>query len=163
MDRQAYTPFFLQPTGVWHRRYEALRSVFVEQQPLSQVADGFGITCGTVRNWVSEFRGQRDGGQPGEVLQFVEFWHDLTRKDPQWLYFDSRLTTAAELSQLAERGIWFVTIRRRGKGILRHLDALPENAWQKATIDIPKRRHQQILYVDEHVKVANRRLQFIYM
>jgi transposase-like protein len=64
MDRQPYASFFLQPTGVWHRRYEALRSVFVEQRPLSQVADRFGITCGTVRNWVSEFRSQRDGGQP---------------------------------------------------------------------------------------------------
>jgi transposase-like protein len=64
MDRQSYASFFLQPTGVWHRRYEALRSVFVEQQPLSQVADRFGTSGGTVRNWVSEFRGQRDGGQP---------------------------------------------------------------------------------------------------
>jgi transposase-like protein len=64
MDRQPYASFFLQPSGVWHRRYEALRSVFVEQQPLSEVADRFGVACGTVRNWVSEFCGLRDGGQP---------------------------------------------------------------------------------------------------
>ncbi len=64
MDRQTYAPFFLQPTDGWHRRYEALRSVFVEQQPLSRVADRFGVACGTVRNWISEFRGQQDVGQP---------------------------------------------------------------------------------------------------
>ncbi len=64
MNRQTYAPFFLQPTNGWHRRYEALRSVFVEQEPLSRVADRFGVTCGTVRNWASEFRGQRDAGQP---------------------------------------------------------------------------------------------------
>jgi hypothetical protein len=93
--------------------------------------------------------------QPGEVLKFVEFWHDLTGKDPQWLYFDSRLTTYAELSQLAERGIWFVTIRRRGSGLLRRLAALPESAWQKAVVDIPKRRHQQIWYVDERVTLPD--------
>ena len=93
--------------------------------------------------------------QPGEVLQFVEFWHDLTGKDPQWLYFDSRLTTYAELSQLTERGISFVTIRRRGGGLLRRLAALPESAWQKAIIDIPKRRHQQIWYVDERVALPD--------
>jgi len=89
--------------------------------------------------------------QPGEVLQFVEFWHDLTGRDPQWLYFDSRTTTYAELSQLTERGISFVTIRRRGSGLLRRLTELPTSAWRKAIIDIPKRRHQQIWYVDERV------------
>jgi hypothetical protein len=89
--------------------------------------------------------------QPGEVLQFAQFWRDLTGKKPQWLYFDSRLTTYAELSRLTEQQIWFVTIRRRGVGLLRHLARLPESAWQKAVIDIPKQRHQQIQYVDERV------------
>jgi hypothetical protein len=89
--------------------------------------------------------------QAGEVLQFVRFWHDLTGRNPQWLYFDSRLTTYAELAQLTQQGIWFVTIRRRGGGLLRRLSALPAAAWQKAVIDIPKRRHQQIQYVDERV------------
>jgi hypothetical protein len=31
--------------------------------------------------------------QAGEVMRFVEFWHDLTGTNPQWLYFDSKLTT----------------------------------------------------------------------
>ena len=64
MDRQPYEAFFLQPAGTWHRRYEALRAVFVERRPLSEVADRFAIHRGTVRNWVSEFRGQWDRGQP---------------------------------------------------------------------------------------------------
>ena len=93
-------------------------------------------------------------GQPKEVLQFVQFWHDLTDKNPQWLYFDSRLTSYAELSRLTEQQIWFVTIRRRGAGLLRRLAGLPESAWQKAVIDIPKRRHQQIQYVDERVMLS---------
>lgn len=44
-----------------------------------------------------------------------------------------------------------MTIRRRGVGLLRRLAALPESAWQKAVLDIPKRRHQQIRYVDQRV------------
>ena len=95
--------------------------------------------------------------QAGEVLRFVEFWHDLTGRNPQWLYFDSRLTTYAELSRLTEQSIWFVTIRRRGVGLLRRLAALPESAWQKAVIDIPKRRHQRIWYVDERVTLPDYR------
>jgi hypothetical protein len=29
--------------------------------------------------------------QPGELMRIVEFWHGLTGRDPQWLYFDSQL------------------------------------------------------------------------
>ena len=64
MDGQVYQEFFVRPTGSSHRRYEALRSVFVEHQPLGEVADRFGVSYGTVRNWVSQFRMQYDRGQP---------------------------------------------------------------------------------------------------
>ena len=78
-------------------------------------------------------------------------------KNPQWLYFDSKLTTYAELSRITQKkeDIWFVTIRRRGNSILRRLAALPESRWEKAVIDIPKRRHQRIRYVDERVTLAD--------
>lgn len=91
--------------------------------------------------------------QAGEILRFADFWRELAEKDPQWLYFDSKLTTYEELSRLNERGISFVTIRRRGAGLLRRLSDLPASAWRRAVIDIPKRRHQRIEYVDERVKL----------
>jgi hypothetical protein len=91
--------------------------------------------------------------QAGEVLRFVEFWQQLMGKKPQWLYFDSKLTTYEHLSELNEQGVWFVTIRRRGNSILNRLASLHRDAWQKAVIDIPKRRHQQIRYVDERVRL----------
>lgn len=31
------------------------------------------------------------GDQAGELMRFVEFWHEVTGHDPQWLYFDSKL------------------------------------------------------------------------
>ena len=64
MDGQVYQEFFVRPTGTWHRRYEALRSVFVERQSLAEVADRFAVSYGTVRNWVSQFRTQCDRAQP---------------------------------------------------------------------------------------------------
>jgi hypothetical protein len=87
--------------------------------------------------------------QPGELLRFVEFWHGVTGQDPQWLYFDSKLTTYAELSRVTARGIWFVTIRRRGGRLLERLRRLPARDWQPAVIDTPKRTHQHVRYVDE--------------
>ncbi len=95
-------------------------------------------------------------GQSAEILRFIDFWRKLMGKNPQWLYFDSKLTTYAELSRItAKKNIWFVTIRRRGSSILRRLAALPSSRWKQAVIDIPKRRHQRIRYVDEPVTLRD--------
>jgi hypothetical protein len=91
--------------------------------------------------------------QAGELMRFVEFWHAITGRDPQWLYFDSKLAPYTEWSRVNQRGIWFVTIRRRGAALLRRLHALPVQAWHRAVIDIPKRRRQHVRYVDETVKL----------
>jgi hypothetical protein len=91
--------------------------------------------------------------QPGEVLRFVDFWRGVTGHDPQWLYFDSKLVPYPELARVNERHIWFVTIRRRGAAILRRLQARPIADWRQAVIDIPKRRHKNIRYLEETVGV----------
>jgi hypothetical protein len=93
------------------------------------------------------------GDQPGELMRFIEFWHTLTDHDPQWLYFDSKLIDYAELSRVNQRGIHFVTIRRRGAAILRRLEALPRSGWTGAVLDTPQRCHQRIWYVDEVIKL----------
>jgi hypothetical protein len=92
---------------------------------------------------------------PGKALdEFVRFWDDATGRDPQWLYFDSKVVTYEELSRLTQRQIWFVTIRRRGESLLKRLRSLPADQWHPATLDIPKRRHQRIEYVDERVTLS---------
>lgn len=93
--------------------------------------------------------------QPGELMRFVEFWHSITGEDPRWLYFDSKLAPYTQLSRANERGIQFVTIRRRGAAILRRLESLPATSWQRAVIDIPKRRHRRIRYVDETISLRD--------
>ena len=50
--------FFLEPQQILHRRYEALRAVFVDQQPQMEVAERFGYTYNTMRRLVSDFRAQ---------------------------------------------------------------------------------------------------------
>jgi hypothetical protein len=93
--------------------------------------------------------------QTSEVLVFADFWRDLTGHDPEWLYFDSKLTTYTELSRLNERNISFVTIRRRGASILRQLRKHPSTAWTGAVIDIPKRRQKRIRYLEESIEVRD--------
>jgi hypothetical protein len=62
-SRGAYDQFFLEPATAWHRRYEALRAAFVEEEPLHDVAQRFEVNYGTLRNWASEFRAAYDLGQ----------------------------------------------------------------------------------------------------
>lgn len=97
-------------------------------------------------------------GQGQVIHEFIQFCKDFSKQDPLWLYFDSKLTTYAELSKINQRKrpqVWFVTIRRRGSCILQRLAALPARSWQKAVIDIPRRRHQNVLYLDERVNLPD--------
>lgn len=55
MDVNNRASYFLQPRQTNHRRYEALRSVFVEEESMQDVASRFDVSYGTIRNWVSEF------------------------------------------------------------------------------------------------------------
>ena len=93
--------------------------------------------------------------QTAEVLHFAEYWKDLTGQFPEWLYFDSKLTTYAELSELNIRKIFFVTIRRRGTRLIDRLNLAPQSQWTSATIDIPKRRHKKIWYLDEMIRLGD--------
>ena len=56
MDDIPCQDFFLHPTQVLHRQYEAVRAVFVEHRPLPQVAQQFGYSYGGLRNLVADFR-----------------------------------------------------------------------------------------------------------
>jgi hypothetical protein len=91
--------------------------------------------------------------QHGELMRFVEFWHEVVGSDPKWLYFDSKVVDYPELSRINQRKIQFVTIRRRGTAIIRNLKQQPASAWKGAVIDIPKRCHTHIRYIEEAVRL----------
>ena len=58
MDDSLGRQFFLEQQVPLQRRYEALRAVVVECQPLTEVAQRFGYAYGTLRNLVAQFHGQ---------------------------------------------------------------------------------------------------------
>ena len=64
MDRSEHRDFFLQPDQPVHRRYEALRAIVVDERPLREVAEEFGVSYGTIRNWHSQFLKERRNGSP---------------------------------------------------------------------------------------------------
>ncbi len=75
MDDTACREFFSQTTNPYHRRYEALRAVFVEGRSQKEVAEEFGYQYGSLRQLVYEFRehcrADSDGAEPSP---FFESW-----------------------------------------------------------------------------------------
>ena len=69
--------------------------------------------------------------QNDEILRFVEFWKERTGRLPQELVFDSKLTTYANLNELNNMDIDFITLRRRSDKILEQLRQTPGSAWRQ--------------------------------
>lgn len=72
--------------------------------------------------------------QNNEVLAFADHWHKVTGSDPKMLIFDSKVTTQAQLGELTDRGIGFITLRARTPKLTEHLHALPASAWTAMSI-----------------------------
>ena len=70
MDDTPYREFFARPTHPYHRRYEALRAVFLDGRSQKDVAAHFGYRYSTLRQLVYEFR--RQGHDSGEASPFFE-------------------------------------------------------------------------------------------
>jgi transposase-like protein len=70
MDDTPYRQSFARPTHPYHRRYEALRAVFLDGRSQKEVAEHFGYRYSTLRQLVYEFRqhGLDHGG--GETSPF---------------------------------------------------------------------------------------------
>lgn len=56
MDESHTSRFFLEPKLTFQRRYEALRAVFVEAEPIDQVAGRFGYKPSALRSMASRLR-----------------------------------------------------------------------------------------------------------
>jgi len=85
------------------------------------------------------------------VPKFAEYWKEQTGHYPARLLFDSRATTYAGLSQLSQRRVGFITIRRRGSGMLARVRRLPADSWQRCQITQAKGKRRQVRYLEEWV------------
>jgi hypothetical protein len=68
MDDAPCRRFFLEPNGIMHRQYEALRAVFVDGRSQKEVADQFGYTYDALRQLVSQFRARCAAGDGSPFL-----------------------------------------------------------------------------------------------
>lgn len=62
MEASHDSRFFLEPEQTFHRRYEALRALAVDGEPIERVAERFGYKPSALRSMVSRFRADRRRG-----------------------------------------------------------------------------------------------------
>ncbi len=74
-----------------------------------------------------------------QVLDFLSFWQKNHRGIKPTLVFDSKFTTYANLSQLNQLGIEFITLRRRGKKLLDHVEDMAP--WKRIHVPHAKRKY----------------------
>ena len=88
------------------------------------------------------------------VPKFAAYWKGETGQYPARLLFDSRATTYAGLNLLNQEGVGFITIRRRGSGMLARVQRLPASSWQRCQVIQAKGKRRRVSYVDELVHLG---------
>ncbi|MBW2005842.1 MAG: transposase [Deltaproteobacteria bacterium] len=71
------------------------------------------------------------------------------------MVFDSKFTTYQNLGKLNQKGIKFLTIRRRGKNIVEELNKKPASAWKKIRVPMADGKERILRVIDENVSLRD--------
>ena len=88
-----------------------------------------------------------------QVLSFLKYWQGIERRVQPTFVFDSRFTTYANLSALNQRGIKFITLRRRGKKIIQNVNKL--SSWKRIHIPHAKRKFPNPLVHESMIEIQD--------
>ena len=95
----------------------------------------------------------RKEDQDDEILRFIEFWKEKSGKNPEELIFDSKLTTHANLNELNQQDIEFITLRRRNQKLLEAIEDVPISAWRKIELDGVGRIYRTPKILDQKIQL----------
>ena len=93
--------------------------------------------------------------QPDEILNFIEFWKQRTKRLPEELVFDSKLTTYRNLNRLNQMGIRFITLRRRSEKMLERIRQIPSSQWRRIELKSLSRTYRTPRILDERVTLKD--------
>ena len=93
--------------------------------------------------------------QDAVILEFLDFYKQGGSSDDslKYLVFDSKFTTYENLSRLDEKGLKFITIRRRGKNIVKEIDNIPDKQRRKIRVTCAGNKSRWLYTVDQKVKL----------
>lgn len=97
----------------------------------------------------------RKDEQDDEILQFIKYWKQHTGNLPGELIFDSKLTTHANLNQLNQLGINFITLRRRNEQLLHRIGQEPLTAWRRIELESTSRAYRTPRILDQTIELKD--------
>lgn len=90
------------------------------------------------------------------VLEFLDFYKTGNPNGSQlkYLVFDSKFTNYENLDKLNKQGIKFLTIRRRGKNLVKRLNDLPAKQWKTIRVEASGNKKRTLKVWEEEVALA---------
>ena len=88
-----------------------------------------------------------------QVLSFLEYWQGIQRRVQSTFVFDSKFTTYSNLSALNQKGIKFITLRRRGKKLIQNVSQL--KPWKRINIPHAKRKFPNPLVHESSIEIKD--------
>jgi hypothetical protein len=88
-----------------------------------------------------------------QVLSFLSFWKKVHRGVKPTLIFDSKFTGYKQLSELNQQNIKFLTLRRRGKTLIKKVSQM--TPWKRIHIPHPKRKFPNPLVHESMISLRN--------
>ncbi len=97
----------------------------------------------------------RHENQSAVVLEYLDFYNKNNHgpKELRYLVFDSKFTNYENLNKLNQKGVCFVTIRRRGKNLVDRLNGLAKQQWKSIRVQMAGNKKRTIKVYDERVNL----------
>ncbi|MGP8337202.1 MAG: transposase [Methanosarcinaceae archaeon] len=89
--------------------------------------------------------------ETNEIVNFVDYWTDVKGIIEQTLVFDSKLTTYEILEKLDIDNIKFITLRRRGKKLIKNANSIPDEDWIKVDLKKEKRKFNKFKMYESEI------------
>lgn len=91
----------------------------------------------------------RHDNESDVVLEFLDFYTKDGSKELKYIVFDSKFTTYANLRKLDNQGVKFITIRKRGKSIVKELEELPASQWKTVRVQTSHGKTRQLKVMEK--------------
>lgn len=88
-----------------------------------------------------------------EVKKFVEHWKKIKWSVKETLVFDCKFTSYEILDDLSSDNVKFITLRKRSAELIKKVNEIQSNEWQKVYINIPKRKYKHVSVYEGEIKL----------
>jgi hypothetical protein len=85
------------------------------------------------------------------VLEFLDFYREDVDGTLRYLVFDSKFTTLENLGRIHGKGIKFITVQRKSKGLNEKIADIPDAQWKTAKVERANHKSRKAVYSESEV------------